>query len=71
MSTSSPLPQPPDGDQNRAPALLAIQWSFFPVAFALILARIYVRRQLSSFGMDDYWMIAAWVRFSKPLQSHH
>ena len=56
------LPPPPDGDQNRAPALLAIFWTPFPVIVALLCARFFVRIRIKNLGLDDYIMFLAWVR---------
>ena len=56
-----PLPRPLDGDRNRAPALLALFWTPFPLTVALICARIFVRLRFKNLGMDDYAMLFAWV----------
>lgn len=61
------LRPPPDGDQNRAPALLAIFWAPFVLTVALLSARIFVRIKSQTLGVDDYSMFLAWVRAMTPI----
>ena len=55
------LPLPPDGDQNRAPQLLALFWAPFPITAVLVSTRLFVRLRLKNLGWDDYLMFIAWV----------
>ena len=55
------LPIPSDGDRNRAPGLLALFWTPFPITLFLVSTRVYVRTRMKNFGWDDGCMIAAWV----------
>ena len=52
---------PPGGDQNRAPALLAVFWTPFPITVVLLCARLFVRLRLKNVGLDDCSMVLAWV----------
>lgn len=49
----SGLPPPPDGDQNRGPALLAAFWTPFPITVMLIFTRLYVRISMRNLGPDE------------------
>ena len=51
-----------DGDKNRAPTVLAISWVPYPILVILIVARMFVRSQTQHLGLDDYFMLSAWVR---------
>ena len=57
-----PLPQPPDGDRNRASTLLAVFWAPYPIIFGLLGARFFVRLKIKNVGWDDYTMLLSWVR---------
>ena len=56
-----PLSAPADGNQNRAPALLAIFFVPFVFTVAVICARLFVRYRLRNLGLEDHAMFAAWV----------
>ena len=58
------LPIPSDGDRNRAPELLALFWTPFPITLFLVYTRVYVRSRMKTFGWDDGCMIAAWVNIT-------
>ena len=55
------LSPPPDGDRNRAAALLSIIWISYAFALMLMIARVYVRFRSKKLGMDDYLMVFAMV----------
>lgn len=59
METLSPSP---DGDQNKASALLGIVWVFYAFALSVMLARIFVRFRLKNHGIDDYLMALTTVK---------
>ena len=44
-------------DLNRGPALLAIYWVQFSVAFVFVVLRFYARLSIRAIGLDD-WAIA-------------
>ena len=56
-----PLPRPSGGIQNRASTILAIFWVPYPILVILIAARISVRIKIQSLGLDDLFMVLAWV----------
>ena len=55
------LPRPPDGDQNRAGALLAISWAPFPITILFVCLRLLARTMIKGLGADDFFMVFAWV----------
>lgn len=56
------LPEPPDGDQNRATELVIICWTEFIIVFALVAARFYSRIRITrNIGWDDWWILITLV----------
>ena len=55
-------PRPLGGDQNRVSTILAIYWTPYPILVILIGARVFVRVKIQYLGLDDYFMLLAWVR---------
>lgn len=54
---SSPMQAPPDGDQNRGPALTAIFWTECAFAMAIMTLRLYARLKIRALGADDWMML--------------
>lgn len=52
---------PPDGNRNKAAALLSITWVPYAFALMLMFARVFVRLRSKRLGMDDYLMALATV----------
>lgn len=64
----SSMDAPPDGDVNRAPALLVALWLTTSIALIVFAARLYVRIRIIKYhGLDDYWIVASMV--STPRQT--
>jgi hypothetical protein len=58
---------PPGGDENRGPRLIAVYWVMNAVSVAVICLRLYGRRLIRGFGVDDYMMIFTSVGPQTPL----
>ena len=54
---SAALPLPPDGDQNRGPALIAIFWVMTVVVINTLALRFYSRIRIREIGADDWMML--------------
>ncbi|MCJ1388703.1 hypothetical protein MMC18_001552 [Xylographa bjoerkii] len=54
---------PPDGDQNRAPALLAMYWTYIVILLGLMILRLWSRLSAKNIGWDDHTMFATFALF--------
>ena len=66
MSASS-IQRPPDGDQDRGPAQIAIWWTEFGIIIIRVILRFHTRIMIRSVGIDDWMMLVNVV--SRPLRS--
>lgn len=57
------LSPPPEGDQNRGPALLAMFWTETAISIIILGMRMWSRHKLKNFGIDDWVMGLTVVRF--------
>jgi hypothetical protein len=58
MDTPPPYPGP---DINRTTGIYLAIWLPFPLAFAFVAARFYIRAKINGLGLDDYFMFACMV----------
>ena len=58
-STNVAMPLPPDDD--RGPGLLGFVYVLFAFTSLVLSARVFVRVRLRNLGLDDYFMVLAWV----------
>ncbi|MCJ1402818.1 hypothetical protein MMC11_006039 [Xylographa trunciseda] len=55
------LTPPPGGDQNRAPALLAMDWTYIVILFGMMILRLWSRLSAKNLGWDDHTMFMTFV----------
>ncbi|KAH9900475.1 hypothetical protein F4778DRAFT_739113 [Xylariomycetidae sp. FL2044] len=55
--------QPPGGDENRGPALIAIFWVEIAISTAFIVLRLFTRWRLARLGAEDWTILATLVMY--------
>ena len=55
------IPRPPDGDQNRDGAMLAVFWAPFPITVLVVSLRLLARTMIKGLGADDFLIVVSWV----------